>query len=548
VPINLGATPGINDMWVDGQVVGSNTPGPRPGGSTVGTYYATEPSVLTFDALGSYVCPNSEDVCGSEGSNFQASFVATLQNLAGTMVAQGPGTLPLFVDGAPVQYSVDGSGVCNGNEITLKTECHGRVNLNASKGVYTPGGGTRGDPTDSVDTLVNSTLVLPGGGSDVSVDLTITYDAVESGHTIVVASSDAGGTIDPNFRLDVPGLDSFFFDITMSPPAAVTGEWIRICGDYPEAVEEECKLRILHNDEPLPNLFVNRTLRADDELCPFPDEETLCPNPDTPEEDFLCINTVTNQMCASVDSLSPFVFGHLQGSLAVAPILAALDQPVTAAAVFCDPDIVPPNTPTATMDWGDGSIAPATFVADESGCFELAEAGHTYADPGVYTVTMTVIDDERVLDTQVFQYAVIYDPSGGFVTGGGWIDSPAGAHVEKPTLTGKANFGFVSKYKKGASVPTGNTEFQFKVADLNFKSTSYDWLVIAGTKAQFKGEGTINGEGTYRFMLTANDDADDTFRIRIWTEVEETAEEIVTYDNGSDQAIGGGSVVIHKAK
>jgi len=31
---------------------------------------------------------------------------------------------------------------------------------------------------------------------------------------------------------------------------------------------------------------------------------------------------------------------------------------------------------------------------------------------------------------------------------------------------------------------SGNTEFQFKVADLNFKSTSYDWMVIAGSKAK----------------------------------------------------------------
>ena len=40
---------------------------------------------------------------------------------------------------------------------------------------------------------------------------------------------------------------------------------------------------------------------------------------------------------------------------------------------------------------------------------------------------------------------VVYDPSAGFVTGGGWIDSPAGAYTADPSLTGKANFGFVSK-------------------------------------------------------------------------------------------------------
>ena len=87
-----------------------------------------------------------------------------------------------------------------------------------------------------------------------------------------------------------------------------------------------------------------------------------------------------------------------------------------------------------------------------------------------------------------------------------------GAYTSDPTLTGKATFGFVSKYQKGANVPTGNTEFQFKVADLNFKTTSYDWLVIAGSKAQYKGTGTINGTCEYKFMLTAIDGTPDESR------------------------------------
>ena len=115
---------------------------------------------------------------------------------------------------------------------------------------------------------------------------------------------------------------------------------------------------------------------------------------------------------------------------------------------------------------------------------------------------------------------------------------------EISTVTGKATFGFVSKYKKGASVPDGNTEFQFKAGDLNFSSTSYQWLVVnqGGTNAQFKGFGTINGTGDYGFMLWATDGSPDKFRIKIW----DVASEVVVYDNGTDQAIGGGSIVVHK--
>ncbi|MBK7245505.1 MAG: hypothetical protein IPH98_16970 [Saprospiraceae bacterium] len=65
----------------------------------------------------------------------------------------------------------------------------------------------------------------------------------------------------------------------------------------------------------------------------------------------------------------------------------------------------------------------------------------------------------------------VYDPTGGFITGGGWINSPEGAYPAIPTLTGKANFGFVAKYKKGNNQVDGNTEFQFKAGNLNFKST-----------------------------------------------------------------------------
>src|SRR5262249_58502429 len=121
-----------------------------------------------------------------------------------------------------------------------------------------------------------------------------------------------------------------------------------------------------------------------------------------------------------------------------------------------------------------------------------------------------------------FQYVVVYDPSAGFVTGGGWINSPAGAYPANPGLTGKATFGFVSKYQSGNSVPTGNTEFQFRAGDFNFKSTSYDWLVVGGAKARFKGTGTVNGSGSYGFMLTAIDGdvsgggGVGKFRIRIW--------------------------------
>ena len=176
---------------------------------------------------------------------------------------------------------------------------------------------------------------------------------------------------------------------------------------------------------------------------------------------------------------------------------------------------------------------------------------HSYSAAGIYTVCLVVNDGALDSVDPSCTMAVVYDPSAGFVTGGGWINSPAGAYMADPSLTGKATFGFVSKYKKGASVPTGNTSFEFDVAGFEFHSGSYDWLVVnqGGANAQFKGSGTVNGAlddngNPYKFQLWAGDGSPDTFRIKIWSEDAFGAETVV-YDNSVDQAIDGGSIVVH---
>jgi hypothetical protein len=227
---------------------------------------------------------------------------------------------------------------------------------------------------------------------------------------------------------------------------------------------------------------------------------------------------------------------------------------VTASAAFTD--LGPLETHTAEWDWGDQTTTAG--VVTENGLSGTVTGFHTYSTPGVYTVTLTVTDDTGASGSSTFQFIVIYEPSGVFVTGGGWIDSPEGAYVAESSLFGKATFGFVSKYQQGANIPTGNTQFSFQVADLKFKSTSYDWLVVAGSNAKFKGTGTINGQGNYGFQLFGFD-ADvntndshlyDKFRIKIW---DKNNGDVVVYDNelGQSEAaepstiIGGGSIVIH---
>jgi hypothetical protein len=111
-------------------------------------------------------------------------------------------------------------------------------------------------------------------------------------------------------------------------------------------------------------------------------------------------------------------------------------------------------------------------------------------------------------------------------------------------LTGKTTFGFNARYHQGEQVPRGNAHLQFKDASLSFNSTSYEWLVVSGSWAMLKGEGTINGQGQYEFELTVNDGSPDTFHMKIWY-VDATGSEVVVYDNGSDQAIARGSISFH---
>jgi uncharacterized delta-60 repeat protein len=194
---------------------------------------------------------------------------------------------------------------------------------------------------------------------------------------------------------------------------------------------------------------------------------------------------------------------------------------------------------------GKASVASAVAI-QANGKIVVAGAGNVRFDPDT---------GDLLQDFIVIRYGArdaVNNPT--LVTGGGWINSPAGAFVPMPNLTGKATFGFFSKYQNGASVPTGNTEFQFNAGGLNFKSTSYEWLVISGRRAQFKGAGTINGSGSYHFTLTCIDGDKaggggiDKLRIRIWSDTNG-----LVYDNQLNApasgdpttALGGGSIVIH---
>lgn len=255
-----------------------------------------------------------------------------------------------------------------------------------------------------------------------------------------------------------------------------------------------------------------------------------------------------SSVAVTVTNVNPVISGIV---VPTAPIPAG--QEVTVAATYTDVGTL--DTHSGTIIWDIDALSGSTF-ATPTAATSVSGGTATFKrvlPAGVYTVKVTLLDDDGgTAVSTATSYIVVFDATGGFVTGGGWIDSPEGA-LTGSTAVGKANFGFNAKYQRGASVPTGNTEFQFHAGALDFKSTSFEWLVVAGARAQFKGVGRIKGQvGEFQFLLTAVDAAiagggtADKFRIKI------TGATGVVYDNGlganddsdSGSALKGGNISI----
>ena len=194
---------------------------------------------------------------------------------------------------------------------------------------------------------------------------------------------------------------------------------------------------------------------------------------------------------------------------------------------------------TAETD-ADGKASKQTATMNDAGLFNLK------ASVGDYCAVSEVI-------------LTVFDPSGGFVTGGGWINSPAGALKADPSKEGSANYGFNAKYKSGKNQNEvdGNLEFNFQVGNFNFKSTSMDnmSLTVSGHLATFTGKGRVNNVDGFSIFVSILDEAlSDSFttdKIRI--RVTDSSGNVV-YDNNitntnltaiPETEIGGGNIVIH---
>jgi PKD repeat protein len=255
---------------------------------------------------------------------------------------------------------------------------------------------------------------------------------------------------------------------------------------------------------------------------------------------------VTDTATVNIGNLPPTA-----GAVLTTPSNVAVGTSVNTGVTFNDPGTN--DTHTATIDWGDGNTTNAS-VSEALGA-GTASGTHAYSTPGVYTISVTITDDNGgYVVATASSFISVYDPTAGFITGSAHYTSPPGADPAHPSATGDAEVGMEVKYQHPTdTTPTGHTEFKYKTDSLEFAATDFTSLNIASsTKAYFSGIGELNGVSGYSFLVSVIDNSpssSDMVRVKIWN----TSTSTVVYDSqplAPDNAspttpINTGSIQIH---
>jgi uncharacterized repeat protein (TIGR01451 family) len=185
-------------------------------------------------------------------------------------------------------------------------------------------------------------------------------------------------------------------------------------------------------------------------------------------------------------------------------------QPVTFTATVT---AVAPGggTPTGTVTFYDGTTVLGTATLNLSG-----QATFTTSTLfiGAHSITATYNGDANYngSTSPPLIQTVVAPPSTEDVkvTGGGSIPLTTG---------GSGTFGLVGMVSS-KDVPSGNVQYQDHDTSMNVNATTITSVVITGTHAQMFGKATINGSGSYDFVVDVDDLGEpgtgvDKFRIQL---------------------------------
>src|SRR5262249_46217254 len=129
----------------------------------------------------------------------------------------------------------------------------------------------------------------------------------------------------------------------------------------------------------------------------------------------------------------------------------------------------------------------------------------------------------------------VYDPTLGFVTGGGTV-------VHNGVT---ANFGVNVKYKKNGA-PQGELLYAecLPNGNVKLKSVSMQSLSIVGSTGVFIGKATLNGVGNYTFRVTVVDNGEPGSRDQLGLQVKAPGGAIVPALSFDPISLSGGNIQI----
>lgn len=411
--------------------------------------------------------------------------------------ATQPSFIPLFTCVAPgtqtFKLFLDPNDTPTGDQVTLfDTATCGGANTTAGTDVSVP--------------LLGGTIGL----------IEVTFDNVTTDGSTSVTGSTVTVTLPTGFEpVGLDGGEFFFFDVNTD--ASFT-ENVEVCVTYDDTgltAAEEANLRLRQNVD---GTFVDRTTSID---------------------------TINNIICGTADSLSIWA------------VMLPLDS---------TPPVISITTPEPFAVLPAGTALDFTATDAESGIESVIghlDDGITTIDvdggfqppPGVYTLTVEAVDVAGNTATESL-FFIIFDPDVGFATGGGWLIPGGPTSDEGDTLPGldsssPAQFGFVVKYKPGATTLKGQLQFQYRQGNFNLHSIGMEWLVIVNNNwAKFQGAATIEGvDGIFPFRVDARDSdfggsgQPDRFSIKIWAEGANPDLDDPIHKASGD--LEGGSIIIH---
>ncbi|MEQ9569615.1 MAG: PKD domain-containing protein, partial [Longimicrobiales bacterium] len=348
--------------------------------------------------------------------------LSSLESVGGGFRIQGNAVLA-NLDGLSNLTSVQGSRFGFGLTITENpslSDCSGIRRLIEAGGVVEPISVADNAPgCNSLEEILGNTRP----GTNVAVanptdrttgeasPVTVTFAEVTAAGETTVASGTVGQGGPPapgGFRLGQPPT---FFDVETT--ASFVGT-VEICIDYSGLrFGNENAIRLMHHDET------------------------------SGWEDVTTSRDSSNDIvCGTTSSLSPFLVAEQNVAPEVTSVILpsdplALGDAAGITARFTDAN--PDDVHTATIDWGDGTRSAGVVIEPSGDSPGTVTGQHVYAAAGVYTVTVTVTEDvdpgydlsgSRSSAVETAAFVVVFDPGAGFVTGGGWIDSPPGAMPE----------------------------------------------------------------------------------------------------------------------